>query len=490
MFRNCSCSASADLFRHDSIRWRPAARQARFPVFLCLRQDNDMNKTVSGISPEVLKNCEESFRGDRANLVAANASVKNGFLEAATDYAALQKLPYTFNIDLKQGSVTNQKSSGRCWLFAALNIFRYEIIHRYDLEDFELSQNYLFFYDKLERSNYYLETMIDLVEEPLDGRLLSFLNRDPIGDGGQWDMMANLVRKYGVVPKYAYPDGANSISSRQFNQYLTTLLRQFGAALRGAHQSGAGEDALREMKNAQMESVYRVLAIALGEPPKTFDLVMKDKKNRVIEERGLDGVTFFRKYTGIQIDDYVSLINAPTEDKPMNKTYTIRHLGNVAEGRDICYLNLPVEQLKAAAIAQMRDGHPVWFGSDCMQFALRPEAVFDRASTNVESLVNVRYLFSKGERLTYCDSAMDHAMVFLGVNVDPQGKPERWRIENSWGKESGPNGGYYIASDSWFDDFVYQIAINRKYLSEETRALLDSEPLVLEPWDPMGTLAD
>ena len=466
-----------------------AAQQAHRRVSYACSEDIVMNKEISGISAEVLKNCEENFRSDRANLVAANASVKNGFLEAATDYAALQKLPYTFNIDLKQGSITNQKSSGRCWLFSALNTFRYEIIHRYDLEDFELSQNYLFFYDKLERANYYLETMIDLVEEPLDGRLLSFLNRDPLGDGGQWDMMANLVRKYGVVPKYAYPDGANSTNSRHFNQYLTSLLRQFGAALRGAHEAGAAEEALREMKNAQMESIYRVLAIALGEPPKTFDLVMTDKKGHVIEERGLDGVTFFKKYTGLNLDDYVSLINAPTQDKPMERTYTIRHLGNVAEGRDICYLNLPIEQLKAAAIAQLRDGHPVWFGSDCMQFALRPEAVFDRASTNVENLLNVRYLFSKGERLIYGDSAMDHAMVFLGVNLDPEGRPERWRIENSWGKDSGPNGGYYIASDSWFDEFVYQIAINIKYLPEETRSLLSSEPIVLEPWDPMGTLA-
>ena len=449
-----------------------------------------MNKQKM-ISDKLMASWSEQFHADRANLIASNASVTNGFTSASTDHAAAAKLPYTFSLDLtKQGSITNQKASGRCWLFSAMNIFRYEIITKYNLKDFELSQNYMFFYDKLERANYYLENMIKIADEPVTGRLFSFLNMDPMGDGGQWDMMANLVRKYGVVPKNIYPDGANSIKSYDFNPYLSSLLREYAVELRKMLADGHNMEDVRARKQDQMAVIYRFLCIVLGEPPKTFDFTVTDKDGKVYQDFGIDGKAFFEKYVGMDLDDYVSLINAPTEDKPMNRTYTVRYLGNVAEGLPIKYLNLPIEVIKAAAIAQLKDGKPVWFGSDCGPFSLRDLALFDRASANVEQLVNIHYNFTKGDRLVYGDSAMNHAMVFLGVNLNKDGAADRWRIENSWGDESGPNGGYYIASDNWFDEYVYQVVVNRKYLSDAVVKLLDQEMTELEPWDPMGTLAN
>ena len=447
--------------------------------------------TKANITGKQLTAWSEKFHADRANVIASNASVANGFTNASIDQAAAQQLPYTFSLDLKkQGSITNQKSSGRCWLFSAMNIFRYEIIAKHNLEDFELSQNYMFFYDKLERANYYLENMIRIADEPVTGRLFSFLNMDPMGDGGQWDMMANIVRKYGVVPKNIYPDGANSIKSHDFNPYLTSLLREYAVELRKLLADGKSQEEVRTRKEEMMAVIYRFLCIVLGEPPKTFDFTVTDKDGKVYQDFGIDGKAFFEKYVGMNLDDYVSLINAPTEDKPMNRTYTVKYLGNVAEGAPIKYLNLPIEVIKAAAIAQLKDGNPVWFGSDCGPFSLGNLAVFDRATANVEQLVDIHYGFSKGDRLVYGDSAMNHAMVFLGVNLNEDGAPDRWRIENSWGKDSGPNGGYYIASDSWFDEFVYQVVVNKKYLSESVRKLLDLDMIELEPWDPMGTLAD
>ena len=449
----------------------------------------DMKQNAGGLSAGLLNELRDSVSQDRAVTIAANASVRKGFLEAAASYRALQKLPFSFSIDLKQGSVTDQKHSGRCWLFAALNTFRYEVIRNMNLEDFELSQNYLFFYDKLERANYYLENMIRIAGEPADGRLFSFLNRAPLEDGGQWDMMANLVRKYGVVPKSAYPDGANSVQSRDFDQYLGSLLREYGVQLREMCRCGASEDDLRLRREEMMKTVYRCLVIALGEPPRTFDLTLRDKNGKVTQEFGIDGRTFFEKYVRLDLDGYVSVINAPTADKPFGKMYTVSYLGNVSEGRPVSYLNLPIEDLKAAVIAQLRDGHPVWFGSDCMKFSLRSDAVFDRAACDVETLCGIAFNFTKADRLVYGDSAMDHAMVLLGVNLNGEGRSDRWHIENSWGKESGPNGGHYTASDSWFDEFVYQAAVHRRYLPAETAALLGQEPAVLQPWDPMGTLA-
>ena len=450
----------------------------------------------------------KSFNGDRANVIASNAAFHNGLLEAATDYREVSKLPLTFTIDLKQGDITNQRASGRCWIFSALNTFRYEIIHKYNLKTFELSQNYMFFYDKLEKSNYFLESILSTTDEPVDGRLISFLYQDPLGDGGQWDMLANLVMKYGVVPVSAYPDSANAKTSRWMDEYLTSKLREDATELRNAKIAGKSEEELADMKSRMMEEVYRILAITLGEPPKSFDLTLhvkndkrKDDKNKkdgkdskkeknenddVIQEFGITPVEFFKKYVGIDLKKRVSLINAP--DRPYDTMYTVKYLGNVIEGNPVAYLNLEMDVIKKAVIAQLKDGHPVWFGSDCMKFSARKEGVFDRKSMDIEGIFNIEYHFTKADRLKYYDSAMNHAMVINGVNLDKNGKPDRWKIENSWGDDAGIKG-YYVASDSWFDEFVYQAVVDKKYLDKETRKLFKKEMVGLEPWDPMGSLA-
>ena len=444
-----------------------------------------MTKNIGEISLSDLKSMSKSYGGKRANLIAGNASVRAGVASAATDFQAINNLPFTFSIDLKQGKITDQKHSGRCWIFAALNTFRFEVIKKYNLETFELSQSYVFFYDKLEKANYFLNNVIRTKDEPVDGRLYSFLAADPICDGGQWDMIRNIVRKYGVVPSFAYPDSKNAENSTWIDDYLTSLLREDARKLRKIKSAKAQEEARKSMMN----DVYRMLAIALGEPPRKFDLTLTDKDDKVTQEFGITPVEFFEKYVGIDLNDRISLINAPSEDKPMNKTYTVKYLGNVEEGDPVKYLNLKIDEIKEAVIAQLKDGHPVWFGSDCGKFMVSKEGVFDREAAGYEKLFDIKYEFTKGDRLTWHDSAMNHAMVILGVNLDKDGKPNRWRIENSWGKDAG-NDGYYVASDSWFDEFVYQVVVDRKYLPKKTSKLYDQEPLSLEPWDPMGTLAD
>lgn len=446
--------------------------------------------TLENISSEQLEQYSRAFHSSRANELAANAAVKNGVIEASTSYENVRKMPCTFSIQLEQGSITNQKSSGRCWIFAALNTFRFEVMHKWNLKDFEFSQNYIFFYDKLEKANYFLESVLKTLDEPVDGRLYSFINAGPLSDGGQWNMFANVVRKYGVLPKDNYPDAAAAANSRFFDKYLTSKLREFAIELRKDAEAGVGLEALREKKAAQMEVIYRMLVISLGEPPKTFDFTAQTKDGEAIQEFGITPQEFFAKYVPVNLDDLVGLVNAPASNKPMNRTYRVKFLGNVVEGEPVCYLNLPIEKMKAAVVAQLRDGHPVWFGSDCGQFGLRADGIFDRASSRVEDLYGIEYHFTKGERLEYGDSAMNHAMVFQGVNLDQNGQPDRWRVENSWGPDSGGHGGYYIASDSWFDEFVYQVVVDKKYLEPEDLALKNQKPIDLEPWDPLGTLAD
>ena len=444
---------------------------------------------MSKIDFKDIEQFSEEFNSDRGNVIAANASVQKGILESAVDYKAARLLPDTFSINLEQGSITNQKSSGRCWLFSALNTFRYELIHNFNLADAELSQNYLFFYDKLEKANYFLESCLKIVDEPVNGRLYSFLNSMPLNDGGQWDMLVNVVNKYGVCPLEAYPESANSVSSRGFTSYLTSLLREDAVKLRNAKLAGESDEALQDKKKAMMSEVYRILVIALGEPPKTFDWQVYDKDKKLIREFGITPKEFYDKYIGLDLNEYVSVINAPTSDKPFNQLYRVTFLGNVVEGREVVYLNLPIDVVKKAVIEQLKDGHPVWFGCDCGKFGDRKEGLWDKDTCGIEKFLNIHYEFSKADKLTYGESAMNHAMVFLGVNLDENGNPDRWRIENSWGGDAGRKG-YYTCSDAWLDEYLYQVSVNKKYLPDYVNELLKGDIHDLQPWDPMGTLAD
>lgn len=445
-------------------------------------------KPSTGITEADFQAFEVAFNANPVNAVAMNAVVNNGLTNVAKSYELPRKKAHVFSVNLEQGEITSQEKSGRCWLFAALNTMRFHVIHNFNMKDFQLSQSYPFFYDKLEKSNYFLENILETIDEPTNGRLVSFLLRDPIGDGGQWDMFCNLVRKYGVVPKSAYPESVNSSSSREMNLYVTEKLREYACILRKKHQNGASMDELRAAKQDMMAEVYRILCICMGKPPKTFDFEYTDKDKGYHRDTGLTPHTFYEKYIGWNLDDYVSLINAPTADKPYGHSYTVRFLGNVKEGHIVRYLNLEIEVLKKVAVAQMQDGYPVWFGCDVGKYSDRDGGLLDPSILEMDKLLSTQFTMTKAERLDYGQSLMTHAMVFQGVNLDDNGVPNRWRVENSWGKDSGEKG-YYVMSDDWFSAYVYQIVVHKKYLTEEQIAAYRAEPTVLEPWDPMGSLA-
>ena len=440
------------------------------------------------ITKEQIAAFDADFGAQRANRVAMNAVTNNGLLASAIRREAVEQDVHEYSISLEQGEICHQKQSGRCWMFAALNTLRYQVMKKYDLKTFELSQAYLFFWDKLEKSNYFLESILDTLDEPANGRLVSYLLMAPVNDGGQWDMLCNLIEKYGVVPKTAYPESKASSGSREMDMTLTEKLREDACILRKLHKEGKGLDELRARKTRMLGEIYRLLCICLGEPPKTFTFEYRDKDNNFHREEGLTPKSFFEKYVGVDLSDYVSLINAPTEDKPYGRSYTVQYLGNVKEGNAVRYLNLPIEELKKAAIAQMKDGQPVWFGCDVGKHSERDSGIMDLDIRGLEDLLDTRFTMTKAERLDYGQSLMTHAMVFQGVNLDENGKPNRWRVENSWGKEPGKDG-YYLMTDRWFDEYMYQVVVNKKYLTAEQVAAYEAEPIALEPWDPMGSLA-
>lgn len=432
---------------------------------------------------------EAKFDADRANRAAMTAVVNSGINATAKNFDAVRTTTHEFSLTLKQGKVTAQKQSGRCWMFAAMNFLRYHVIHSLNLEDFELSQNYTLFYDKLEKANYFLESILETLDEPVEGRLVTHLLSAPMGDGGQWDMICSLITKYGVVPKTAMPETAVSSMTKEMDAYLTEQLRGFACCLRNGHGDGKTLETLRAEKETMLQTIYNMLCICLGKPPKTFDFEVTGKDGKFHRDCDMTPASFYKKYIGINLDDYISVINAPTADKPFHKSYSVKLLGNVKEGRQVRYLNLEIEQLKQAAIAQMKDGIPVWFGCDVGKCSSRDDGIMDLNMYNLEDIFGAVFPMNKGERLTYGQSLMTHAMMFVGVNLDGEGKPNRWRVENSWGEDRG-NKGYFVMTDEWFNEYMYQVVVHKKYLPKQAIAEYESEPVMLEPWDPMGSLAN
>ena len=441
------------------------------------------------ISFDDLKKYADNFDSDARYALAMNTVTKNGINNSALTYDATVRYQHAFSIDVESGDVCDQQKSGRCWMFASLNVMRLSLMKKLNLPNTELSQSYPFFYDKLEKSNYFLENILDTLEEETGSRVLNHLLADPVGDGGQWDMFRSLVDKYGAVPKDCYPETASSSNSMEMRRYLTMQLRSFAMQLRKAASEGTSADGLREMKDSMMNKVYRILCISLGKPPVSFTWETRDKDGEFIRISDITPQDFYKEYIGWDLDEYVTVINAPTADKPYNRTFTVKYLGNVRDGRyPVKYLNLPMDDLRDITIRQLKAGEPVWFGSDAGKFSYRDGGLFTTDALDIAGLMDIDFPMSKAERLDYCDSLMNHAMVITGVDLDDSGKPIRWKVENSWGSEPGRKG-YYVMSDEWFGEYAYQILLNRKYLSPEQSAAFDTDPVVLAPWDPMGSLA-
>ena len=417
-----------------------------------------------------------------------NAISHNGLLASLEKRSAAVENTPIFSLDLTKDKVSDQKASGRCWMFAALNTFRHKMIAGFQLEDFELSQAHTFFWDKYEKSNWFLEQVIATADQELTSRKVKFLLDTPQQDGGQWDMVVSLFEKYGVVPKSVYPESISSSNSRELNQILNKLLRQDAQILRELAAEGAESAELQAKKEELLQEVFNFLAINLGLPPRQFDFSYRDKDNHFHSESGLTPLTFYQKYVDLKLDDYVSIINAPTADKPYGRSYTVEMLGNVVGSKPVRYLNVEMNRLKELAIAQMQVGETVWFGSDVGQSSNRKAGVMAEGMHDFTASMDIRLTQDKAGRLDYSESLMTHAMVLTGVDLDENGRAKKWKVENSWGEKVG-NKGYFVASDAWMGEYTYQIVVRKEFLTAAELAAYEAEPLVLAPWDPMGALA-
>ena len=429
-----------------------------------------------------------TFDAEPKNLLALNAVSKNGIRAVALSRAVVNRTDHTYSHLIETPEATSQKKSGRCWLFAGLNTLRLAAMEKMNLESFELSQAYLMFWDKLEKANFFLENIIQTRDEPLDGRLVMWLLAHPLPDGGQWDMFVNLIKKYGVVPKSVMPETNSSSDSQPMNVLLIAKLREYAQVLREMHERSGSVEEMRQAKGEMMEEFYRMLCIHLGQPPSRFPWEWRDKDKDFHRHGEITPTEFFEQYVGFDLDELVCLINAPTKDKPYRRLYTVQYLGNVVGGQAVRYLNVDIETLKQATADMVVDGQAVWFGCDVGKMLEREMGILDPEVYDYELVYGTRFKLDKAGRLDYGHSRMTHAMVLTGVDIDDSSKPIKWRVENSWGTKLGDKG-YLVMADGWFDEFLYEVMISKKHLSPELLEVLDTEPVALPPWDPMGALA-
>lgn len=452
-----------------------------------LLKESDFLMTKA-ITDDQLKNYQQDLDKHEGAQVAERAVTKNGILATSIDYRSKINMNPVFSIDLDTGEVANQKQSGRCWMFAALNTMRHDIHNNFKVaDDFELSQSYTYFWDKLEKANYFYENVLKTADLPTSDRKVSWLMTTPQQDGGQWDMVIALIQKYGVVPQSVMPETKSSSASGEFNSTLNLKLRKDAVELRELVASKASDEDIQARKDKMLNEVYRMCAYSFGEPTQTFDFEYRDKDNNYHIDQNITPKEFFDKYVGWNLDDYVSIINGPTDDKPYNHMYTVEMLGNVVDGRQVRHLNVDMNTFRDVAVKQLKSGESVWFGCDVGQSSDRQQGIMDTELYSNDELFDIDFSMSKAERLDYGESLMTHAMVLTGVDL-VNDQPTKWKVENSWGNKVGTKG-FFVMSDSWMDEYCYQVVVNKKFLPAELQEALKEEPKVLAPWDPMGSLA-
>ena len=446
------------------------------------------------LSTSLVQRFRDDFADDPAWQRMQNAVTRTMLDDVALDRRIVSNTDHTFSHVLDDWAVTSQKKSGRCWMFAGLNLLRVGAMKKMNLKEFEFSQNYTFFWDKLERANYFLQQILLTADRPLEDRAVAYLLDRPIDDGGQWNMFVNLVKKYGLVPKSAMPESESSSNTPRMNLNLKALLREGAATLRQLVAEGADAAAVQEARQRIVGQAFRVLAIHLGTPPTQFDWRWNDKDKQFHHDGTLTPQEFAQKYCTIDLDDYVCLVHDPRESSPTGRAFTVEHLGNVLGGDydgGVRYVNVDIDLMKRATRRSIVErSEPVWMGCDVGKMMHRELGIWDARLFDYAGVYGVDFAHDKADRLRYHQTLMTHAMMFTGVDVDGDA-PEaarRWRVENSWGDENGVKG-FYTMNDSWFDQYMFEVAVHKDLLPTEIVEAQQTEPVVLPPWDPMGSLA-
>ena len=439
-----------------------------------------------GVTEAQIEEFRKSFDSDPSATIAQNAVSNADLSTLALRREVVQNMDFSFSTKLDEWNATNQRRSGRCWLFATLNLFRVGAMKKMNVKNFEFSQAHIHFWDKLERANHFLEAILETSDRPVDDRTIHFLLSDPIGDGGQWNMAMNLIRKHGLVPMSAYPESHSSSNTRSMNTVLKDILRTTASEIRGILDGGGSNNEARNHKEERMKEIWRVLCIHLGTPPEKFDWQWRDKDNEFHRKGTMTPLEFVDEYVEVDWEEYICIVNDPRNE--YYRTYTVDFLQNVAGGPPVVYLNVPSDEMKDITQRLLEDGVPVWMGCDVGKNMARKRGLWDAELYDLQGLYGIQFGMEKADRLRFGQTMMTHAMLFTGVDV-VDGKPRRWRVENSWGSEDSGEKGFYTMNDNWYDEHMFEIAAPKEYLTDEMKSGLKGDPIVLPAWDPMGSLA-
>ena len=437
-----------------------------------------------GISAEMLSEISKGYSGDADDRAIRNALAGSSIATLAVNADNAAMIDTHFSDKVKTKGITDQKSSGRCWLFTGLNVLRAKMIDKYDLPAMEFSQNYLFFYDQLEKANLFLQGIIDTKDLPFDDRKVDWLFSNPLSDGGQFTGVSNLIVKYGLVPSDAMPETYQSSNTSNMASLLKLKLREDGLDLRKANEEGASAKKLQKMKLEQLSEIYRMLALCLGEPVKEFEWTRCDASGNIVSRKTYTPKSFYDEYIGEDLENnYVMVMNDPCRE--YGKVYEIDYDRHVYDGHNWLYINLPIERIKEMAIASIKGNAAMYFSCDVGKFLDRKKGVLDIANFDYESLMGVAFGMDKKERVQTHASGSSHAMTLIAVDVcEETGKPVKWMVENSWGAASGYKG-CLIMTDEWFNEYMFRLVVEKKYVPEDVMKMLDQKPVLLPAWDPM-----
>ena len=431
-----------------------------------------------GISEDMLGRIRQGYQGTPEQKAVKNALASNSIATLAINAENLSMIDTHFSHRVTTKGITDQKSSGRCWLFTGLNVLRAKMITKYDLPDFEFSQNYNSFYDLLEKSNLFLQAIIDTRDLPMDDRKVDWLIKNPIGDGGQFTGVSNLIMKYGVVPKSVMPETYQSNNTGQMAMILKWKLREYALELRGLKANKAVE-----RKEAMLTEVYRILVECLGVPPTEFEWTRYDKQGKAVSTKKYTPKSFYEEYIGEDLENnYVMIMNDPTRE--YGKVYEIEYDRHVYDGENWLYVNLPIERVKELAIASIKDNTAMYFSCDVGKFMDRKKGTLDIANMDYASLFRTQFPMDKKQRIQTYSSGSSHAMTLIAVDLDEAGKPRKWMVENSWGAASGYKGNL-IMTDEWFDNYMFRVVVEKKYVPADVLKMLEQKPVMLPAWDPM-----
>lgn len=445
------------------------------------KETNQADRTTGSITPELIESLRGSFKPDGSTRAVRNALAGNSIDVLALDAENRNAFDDNFSNRVPSKGITDQKRSGRCWLFTGLNVLRSQMMADYDLSELKLSQAYNFFFDQLEKSNLFLQGIIDTSDRPMDDRMVEWLFRNPLSDGGTFTGVADNITKYGVVPAEVMREPFSADNTTRLSQLISLKLREDGLELRKmAKKSGKKEVAAR--KQEMLKEIYRMLALSLGEPPTEFKWTRKNAKGEVVDTKMYTPLGFYKEFAGNDLkSDYIMLMNDPS--RPYGKLYEIDYDRHLYDGQNWTYVNLPIEEIKKMAIASIKDSTMMYFSCDVGKFLDRDLGNLDPANYDYESLMGVNFGMNKADRIRTFASASSHAMTLVAVDIDADGNPTKWMVENSWGP--GANGGHLIMSDKWFDEYMFRLVVNKKYATPEALEVLKQKPMLLPAWDPM-----